>query len=52
LLADPTKANATRLFECVTGFTEWPKPPEGWPSRFMRDVEVTWRTGDVYVADW
>jgi hypothetical protein len=52
LLAEPTKANAARLFECVTAFTDWPKPPEGWPARFMQDVECTWRKGDVYIADW
>jgi hypothetical protein len=52
LLAEPSKANATCLYECVTGFADWPKPPEGWPTRFMHDVEWTWRDGCVPVADW
>lgn len=51
LLVAPSKANADRLFECVNGFAAWPKPPEGWPARFMHDVEWTWREGHVYVAD-
>jgi hypothetical protein len=35
----------------VVGFTDWPKPQEGWPSRFMTDVEWTWRVGRPALAD-
>ena len=52
LLAEPGKTNADRLFDCVSGYAEWPTPPEGWPARFMQDVEWTWRDGTTPVADW
>lgn len=51
LLADPGKAHADRLFDCVTGFTEWPTPSEGWPGRFMQDAEWNWRGGTTPIAD-
>ncbi len=51
LLARPGTETANAFFECVTAFTDWPKPQEGWPSRFMTDVEWTWRVGRPTVAD-
>ncbi len=52
LLAHPSKAAADALCESLYGFTAWPVPPEGWPSRFMQDVEWLWRSGRAPLADW
>ena len=52
LLANPCQANADSFCDAVFDFTDWDEPPEGWPSRFMVDVEWTWRTGFTPIADW
>jgi len=52
LLAEPTKASADRFCEAIFNFTEWDLPPEGWPARFMEDVEWAWRRGKPPIADW
>jgi hypothetical protein len=45
LLAAPSKLLAEQFSQCVLNFTDWEKPPEGWPARFMEDSEWTWRKG-------
>lgn len=52
LMNEPCKRNADAFVECVVSFTEWPRPAEGWPSRFMLDSELGWRRGVVDVSDW
>ncbi len=53
LLAQPTKANADAFCDSVLKFTDWEKPPESWPVRFMRDSEWNWRDGcRPPLADW
>jgi hypothetical protein len=51
LLAQPSKAAADRFCACILEFRAWEMPPEGWPARFMRDTEWTWRDGSVALAD-
>lgn len=51
LLADPSKRDADLFCESIVSFTQWDLPPEGWPSRFMKDTEWAWRTGRTAVAD-
>ncbi len=51
LLAKPTKNAADRFCEAVLTFTNWPQPKEGWPARFMRDTEWTWRNGWTPLMD-
>ena len=51
LLARPCKETSEAFYECLANFTEWPKPPEGWPVRFMTECEWTWRDGRVALAD-
>jgi hypothetical protein len=51
LLAQPSKAAADRFCAYILEFRAWEMPPEGWPARFMRDTEWTWRTGFVALAD-
>ncbi len=53
LLAEPNKVRAAQLFDCMKDFADWPKPPEGWGARFLRDSEWNWRNGQIPpVADW
>jgi hypothetical protein len=52
LLAEPNKAHAEAFYDAVASFTDWDKPPEGWPVRFMHDSEWTWRNGRSPIADW
>jgi hypothetical protein len=53
LLAEPSKAHADAFCECVLGFTDWDKPSENWPVRFMQDSEWNWRYGRrPPLADW
>lgn len=52
LLEMPSKAHAGAFCDAIFSFTDWPKPAEGWPSRFMRDTEWAWREGRAPVADW
>jgi hypothetical protein len=51
LLAQPNQANTDAFADAVLNFTTWEAPPEGWPMRFMTDVEWTWRNGRPAVED-
>jgi len=51
LLAAPSKQLAEQFSQCVLGFTDWEKPAEGWPARFMEDTEWAWRRGCAPLAD-
>jgi hypothetical protein len=51
LLEHPSKQNADAFCESLFSFTEWDKPPEGWPCRFMEDSEWNWRHGPAPIAD-
>jgi hypothetical protein len=51
LLEQPSKQHADTFCEGLFGFTEWDKPPEGWPARFMEDSEWNWRYGPAPIAD-
>jgi len=51
LLRSPSRAAGEQFADLVLNFTEWEAPPEGWPMRFMNDVEWTWRTGHPAVED-
>jgi hypothetical protein len=43
LLEQPSKTNADQFIETLLNFTDWPKPSESWPMRFMLDSEWNWR---------
>jgi hypothetical protein len=43
LLAQPNKVNADQFCETLLNFTDWPKPTEIWPTRFLFDSEWNWR---------
>jgi hypothetical protein len=51
-LKTPTKANADRYCSTLFDFTDWDVPTEGWPTRFLKDVEWSWRRGNAPIADW
>ncbi len=51
LLAEPTQAHTDAFADAVLNFTTWEAPPEGWPMRFMLDVEWTWRFGRPAIED-
>lgn len=51
LLAQPNQDNANRFADCVLEFATWDMPPAGWPTRFLYDVEWTWRCGRPAVED-
>lgn len=51
LLAHPSRDAAEQFADLVLNFIPWEAPPEGWPMRFMNDVEWTWRTGRPAVED-
>ncbi len=51
LLAEPTKENAEEFYNCIMSFTDWPKPSEGWCSRFTVDTEWNWRTKETPIED-
>jgi hypothetical protein len=51
LLSAPSKHLAEQFSQCVLNFTEWEKPAEGWPARFMEDTEWAWRRGCAPLAD-
>jgi len=51
LLNQPSKAAVDRFCESVLAFRSWEMPPEGWPARFMKDTEWTWRDGQVALPD-
>jgi hypothetical protein len=51
LLEHPSKGDADALCENLFAFTDWDKPPEGWPARFVEDSECNWRHGPPPVAD-
>ncbi len=50
-LAAPSKQMAEQFSQCVLNFTDWEKPAEGWPARFMEDTEWAWRRGCAPLAD-
>lgn len=52
LLRCPDKAAADRFCNTVLHFTDWEKPAEGWPARFMQDSEWNWRNARPPLADW
>jgi len=51
LLKEPNQENISRLFDTIRNFRDWDISGLNWPSRFMTDVELTWMTGSVYIAD-
>jgi predicted nucleotidyltransferase len=52
LLEAPGKRTADPFCDAVLGFTDWPKPPEGWVSRFIEDNEWNWRGRRPPIEDW
>jgi hypothetical protein len=52
VVAQPCAETAEAFYQCVKNFTAWEQPPEGWPARFMRDTEWSWRCGCAGIEDW
>lgn len=52
LLAAPSREQVEKLCECLYGFTEWDRPPQGWVARFLEDSEWNWQTGRISPAEW
>ena len=51
LMNEPSKERADAFYHSIVSFKDWPKPPEGWCSRFMIDTEWNWRTDEVPIED-
>lgn len=51
LLTHPSREAAEQFADTMLNFTTWEAPPEGWPMRFMNDVEWAWRTGRSAIED-
>jgi hypothetical protein len=51
LLKNPSRAAGEQFADLVLNFAAWEMPPEGWPVRFLHDVEWTWRSGHPAVED-
>lgn len=51
LLTQPSRVAAEQFADMVLNFTDWNAPAEGWPMRFMNDVEWAWRSGRTAIED-
>jgi hypothetical protein len=51
LSQQPTLANATVVYQLISGFREWEQDGTRWPNQFMLDSELTWMDGHSPIDD-
>lgn len=51
MVGSPNSAAAAELWDCITGYREWPAAPEGWAARYIYDTEMAWRHREVPIED-